>query len=314
MDEFSLIRRYFDRQPQGVALGIGDDGAIIDSEAGFQQIHVIDTLVEGTHFLTTMSASDIGYRAVAVNASDIAAMGGVPKTMTLALTLTDAEEEWLHDFANGLFACADEHGIELVGGDTTRGPCTTVTIAMTGYVKTGSALLRSGAKVGDGIFVSGTLGDAAGGLRLLQENLRQESVLLESTSDAFLLSRFLRPTARVGLGQSLLGIASAAIDVSDGLLGDLGKLLDASNCGGSLDIDRLPISEPLTQRFSHDDQYQMAMCGGDDYELCFTSSADIGRQDCVVTRIGSVTDGKGIRCYMHGDVVDFTDKGYRHFK
>jgi thiamine-monophosphate kinase len=170
MDEFDLIRRYFDRQhdSSGVVIGIGDDGAILQPDPDKQQIHVIDTLVEGVHFPAGTRPFDIGYRVVAVNLSDIAAMGGRPRWMTLALTLSDADDQWLESFSEGLFDAAGEHDVRLVGGDTTRGPVITVTVTIIGEVDADRALLRSGAQAGDGVFVTGTLGDAAAGLQLLQ--------------------------------------------------------------------------------------------------------------------------------------------------
>jgi thiamine-monophosphate kinase len=305
MDEFQLIRRYFDRHYDnaGVVIGIGDDGAVLSPSENHQQIQVIDTLVEGVHFPPQTHAADIAYRAVAVNVSDVAAMGGSPRWMTLALTLSSSEHDWLRSFSKGLFEAADEFGVALVGGDTTRGPVVVVTVTVTAEIRNDEALLRSGAQVGDGIFVSGCVGDAAAGLSLIQ---RGENV-------PYLSQRFLRPTPRIALGQALVGRASAAIDVSDGLLGDLAKLLAASGKGGEIDLERLPVSSALRAKFSAAEQHQFALCGGDDYELCFTARPAAVQDMEGITRIGTVIASRDLVCRHHGDIVEVDASGYRHF-
>ncbi len=306
MDEFELIRRFFDRQKNmaGVSTGIGDDGAVLTPNSNQQQVQVIDTLVEGVHFPRDTSPADIAYRAVVVNLSDIAAMGGRPRWMTLALTLSDASEPWVDSFARGLFAAADEYGVALVGGDTTSGPIVTVTVTITGDVETGAALLRSGARTGDAIYVTGTLGDAAAGLKLLQRG----------TPDKILLQRFLRPTPRIDTGRALVGKATAAIDISDGLVGDIKKLLTASNVGGEIDLENLPLSDSLREHFEPDEQRHLALTGGDDYELCITAAANAVAGIPGMTKIGTVVEMAGLTCRLHGDVVDVDDSGYRHFQ
>lgn len=306
VDEFELIRRYFDRRgsQRGVVTGIGDDGAVVRPDTEFDQIQVVDTLVERVHFPIDTDPSDIAYRAVAVNLSDIAAMGGLPRWMTLALTLPEASERWVRDFARGLFAAADEFDVKLVGGDTTSGSSLVVTVAMTGEVERGGALLRAGARPDDTIYVTGTLGDAAAGLELLQRGER----------DAFLAERFLRPTARIEAGRSLIGKASAAIDISDGLVGDLKKLLRASGVGATVDIERLPISAALAERVSASEQHRLALTGGDDYELCFTANAVAVAETAGITAIGTVTAASELILRLDGDVVECDNSGYRHFK
>jgi thiamine-monophosphate kinase len=224
--------------------------------------------------------------------------------MTLALTLPDVDEQWLESFAAGLFEAADEFDVVLVGGDTTAGPLAVVTVNISGDVRCGEALLRSGAQAGDTIYVTGTVGDAAAGLELLQ---RGES------NDA-LVQRFLRPTARIEIGESLVGNASAAIDVSDGLAGDLRKLLAASGVGGELELDSLPISDALRSVGSAEQQFEWALCGGDDYELCFTAKENAIANIAGISRIGRVTQSGGLVCTLHGDVVEVNDSGYRHFQ
>jgi thiamine-monophosphate kinase len=306
VDEFALIRRYFDRKAGApdVVTGIGDDGAIVVPAAGRHQVQVIDTLVEGVHFPPTSNASDIGYRVVAVNLSDIAAMGARPRWMTLALTLPQKDERWIEAFADGLFVAAAEHDVTLIGGDTTSGDAVVATVHITGDVDPDRALLRSGARVGDRIFVTGTCGDAAAGLQLLSRG----------ESDDFLLRRFWRPTARVHAGMRLAGYATAAIDVSDGLLGDLKKLLEASGVGALIDIERVPLSTAMRSRFDTDEQRHLALTGGDDYELCFTAGDTPLPHDLAATAIGTVTATGELQCRFDGAVVDFDDSGYRHFQ
>jgi thiamine-monophosphate kinase len=303
VDEFELIRRYFarDAQASDVIVGIGDDGAVLELAPGIQQVQVIDTMVEGVHFPSDMAAADVGYRVVAVNLSDIAAMGAKPRWMTLALTLADQDESWVDQFAAGLFDAAREYDVELVGGDTTSGKVIVATVHMTGVVEEGAALLRSGANVGDTVFVTGTVGDAAAGLALLRDGEREE----------YLQRRFLRPRARVAKGRELIGQASAAIDLSDGLVGDLRKLLDASGVGADIDIECIPTSETLRQRFTAEEALEFALTGGDDYELLFTGPADIEIDDA--TPIGMVTAGTDLRCRLNGELVEVNDAGYRHF-
>jgi thiamine-monophosphate kinase len=303
VDEFELIRRYFarDAQASDVIVGIGDDGAVLEPGPGIHQVQVIDTMVEGVHFPSDMAAADIGYRVVAVNLSDIAAMGATPRWMTLALTLADQDESWVDQFAAGLFDAAREYDVELVGGDTTSGKVIVATVHMTGVVEEGAALLRSGAKVGDTVFVTGTVGDAAAGLALLRDSEREE----------YLQRRFLRPRARIAKGRELIGQASAAIDLSDGLVGDLRKLLDASGVGADIDIECIPTSEKLRQRFTAEEALEFALTGGDDYELLFTGPADIDIDDA--TPIGMVTAGSDLRCRLNGKLVEVDDAGYRHF-
>ena len=307
VDEFELIRRYFVRENdvRGVVCGIGDDGAVLQPDPGRELVTVIDTLVAGVHFPESTDAFDIGYRAVAVNLSDIAAMGARPRWMTIALTLAAADDEWLQRFADGLRMAAGEHDLGLVGGDTTSGDCVVVSVQITGDVAAGSALLRSGAQVGDTIYVTGFIGDAAAGLELINSG----------SPDSYLSARFLRPTARVAYGQALVGRATAVIDISDGLYGDLHKLLLASDVGAEIDLAALPLSNALQSKFDVGAQREYALTGGDDYELCFTAPAGQlpDPDNLEVTPIGTVTDGDGIICRENGNVIPYEDSGYLHF-
>ena len=308
MNEFELIRRHFfaPDDAAGVVTGIGDDGAVVEPEPGRELIFVIDTLVEGVHFLADTDPEDIGYRAVAVNLSDIAAMGGRPRWMTLALTLRDASDDWVGQFSQGLRAAAAEHDVALIGGDTTRGGSVVVSVQITGDIESGTSILRSRASPGDTIFVTGSVGDAAGGLELLRDG----------RPDPYLSSRFLRPTARIEYGQSLVGIATAAIDVSDGLFADLQKLLAASGYGGEIDLNKIPVSAELRSCFDDAAVRRLALCGGDDYELCFTAHpGDLPNSgDLPITAIGRVTASNELITFDAGSVVDFSDTGYLHFQ
>jgi thiamine-monophosphate kinase len=308
VDEFEIIRRYF-KPPAylpNVIVGVGDDGAILQPDTQKELCVVIDTLVAGTHFPLGLDAADIGYRAVAVNLSDIAAMGALPRWMTLALTLVDANETWLEGFAAGLFEAAGEHAVQLVGGDMTRGEQLVVTVQMGGDLLPGEAVRRDGAQPGDTIFVTGTLGDAAAGLRRIAAGDR----------DNFLARRFARPTARVHLGHRFTPEVNAAIDISDGLIADLGKILEASNAGAEVYLDSIPLSPQLLETEGREQALLDAMGGGDDYELCFTMPKSLlnPKIRTPITAIGTVTDSGSMQLFDNGNSVTFSDGGYRHFQ
>ena len=307
MDEFELIRRFFSRPADSasVVTGVGDDGAVIRPAEGKELVTVIDTMVAGTHFPATLSARDVGYRIVAVNLSDIAAMGAEPRWMTLALTLAESDPAWLAAFAEGLYEAAAEYGVALVGGDTTKGGQLVVSVQMSGELEPGTALYRSGAKDGDTIYVTGTLGDAAAGLKLMAEGSVEHP----------LARRFACPTARVCAGTALAGVAHAMIDLSDGFVADLSKLLEASGVGAEVDLQHLPLSNELLDAVGRDQALQFAMHGGDDYELCFTvpESRLPGTIAEEVTAIGRVTAVPGLVCRDGDSVVPVDDTGYRHF-
>lgn len=299
MGEFDLIRRFFQRPVRRAALGVGDDCALLAPAPGKQLAVSSDMLVEGRHFFADVDPRLLGHKSLAVNLSDLAACGARPLAFTLALSLPRADAAWTEAFAAGLLALADAHGCELVGGDTTQGPLN-ICITVFGEVPPGQALLRSGARAGDDIWVSGSLGDA----RLALEALLGHTTLPPGTLAAA-RQRLEAPTPRVALGQALLGIASSALDVSDGLLGDLGHILEQSRVGASLDTRLIT---PLLDAGRHtplaiDLLHQCTLSGGDDYELCFTAPAD--RRDAVqaagrdsatrVTRIGCIEEQPGLR-------------------
>ncbi|MET3495140.1 thiamine-phosphate kinase [Variovorax boronicumulans] len=299
MGEFDLITRYFKRPAKRSPLGVGDDCALLAPAPGMQLAVSCDMLVEGRHFLSTVDPARLGHKALAVNLSDLAACGAKPLAFTLALALPGVDEHWLEGFSRGLFALADEHGCELVGGDTTRGPLN-ICITVFGEVPAGAALLRSGARAGDDIWVSGSLGDA----RLALEVFRGTLAL---PADVFTQARarMEQPAPRVALGQALRGIASSAVDVSDGLVGDLGHILGSSNLGATLDVDAATgtVAAAGTPGLSADMLRTCALSGGDDYELAFTAPPSAraaveqaGKDSATrVTRIGRIEAEPGLR-------------------
>ena len=304
MSEFDLIARYFTRPAARAVLGVGDDCALLQPAPGMQLAISSDMLVEGRHFFAHVDPVTLGHKALAVNLSDLAACGATPLAFTLALALPNIDEAWLQGFSSGLWALAEQHSCELVGGDTTQGPLN-ICITVFGEVPRGQALLRSGAQVGDDLYVSGTLGDARLGLEAL---LGQLSLSPHELAQARV--RLEQPTPRVALGQALRGIATAAIDISDGLVGDLGHLLKASAVGAQMDtsiaitlIANSPRNGLQSSLFSAPKALACVLAGGDDYELAFT--APFSRRQAVeaasktsqtpVTRIGQIEQAPGLR-------------------
>lgn len=315
MDEFALIEKVLKPiagSRDDVVLGIGDDGAVVQPSPGEELVVVADTIVAGVHFPPELAAADIGYRAVAVNLSDIAAMGAEPRWATLALTIPDSEESWLREFARGLHDALAAVEVALIGGDTTRGPLT-VTVQIIGSVPRGKALTRDGARPGDTIYVSGTLGDAAAGLAILQRGGPK------TAAEQVLVSRFKRPTPRIALGQALRGIATSCIDISDGLLADLQHIAHRSGCGARIHADLLPLGPELLAGTDARSALHWAAAGGDDYELCFTIPNDgcpeILRHLAPWHRIGAMTSVAGeVALLDHEDQpIILGRSGYRHF-
>ncbi|MFT4824617.1 MAG: thiamine-monophosphate kinase [Halioglobus sp.] len=302
--EFSLIARYFSSLGRGpdVDLSVGDDCAILRLQPNERLATSVDTLVSGVHFPEDAFPEDLGFRAVAVAVSDLAAMGARPIGMTLALTLPEADDFWLNAFSNGLAAAVQAFNIPLIGGDTTRGPLT-LTVQVLGALPLDQGLLRSGAVAGDQVCVSGPLGDAAGALAFMEGSWTPDAKHAD-----YLWERFYRPLVKIELGRSLLGVAHAAIDISDGLLADAGHIADASGVGISIDPALVPQSEALRSHSSPDQSLLWALTGGDDYELCFTLPAEQATPEGCV-RIGEVIAGKGVNCGIDID----TPTGYRHF-
>lgn len=316
MDEFTLIRHYFAHGGAvrtDVTLGIGDDAALLKLPEGCELAVTTDTLVAGVHFPAGLDPQALGHRALAVNLSDLAAMGAEPAWLLLSLTLPEANQEWLAGFSAGFFALAKRYSASLVGGNLARGPLN-ISITAQGFVPAGRALLRRGARAGDAVCITGQLGDAAAGLQHIQTG--------SFDPDDACVRAFCFPEPRIAAGIALRGIASAAIDVSDGLLADLAHLLEADNLGATLDLAALPLSARL--RATHDlaAARQRALIGGDDYELCFTLpearlpelQARLAACQCAVTRIGSVDAAAGLRLRDENGVVQsIAAAGYRHF-
>ncbi|HQR49794.1 MAG TPA: thiamine-phosphate kinase [Steroidobacteraceae bacterium] len=314
LGEFDLIERYFTRRPRrsDVLLGVGDDAALLEVPPGRALVAATDTLVEGRHFLADAPARSVGHQALAVNLSDLAAMGADPAWALLSLSIPEVREDWLAEFAAGLYALADAHGVELVGGDTVRGPLV-VTVQALGFVDPAVALKRSGAQPGDLVYVSGTPGEAAAGLAALRRGARLDE-------QHPLQHRYLYAEPRLALGRALRGRATAAMDVSDGLLGDLGKLCAASRVGATVELDALPVSAALRAAHGREECEQFVLSGGDDYELLFTlPAAEAGRYEVAlrktlaITRIGRIVAGHAVRCERAGVAVDVASQGYDHF-
>ncbi|AKA39460.1 thiamine-phosphate kinase [Yersinia ruckeri] len=318
--EFDLIARYFDRfrsNRRDVELGIGDDCALLT--VGEKQLLAIstDTLVSGIHFLPDIDPADLGYKALAVNLSDLAAMGADPAWLSLALTLPEVNEPWLQAFSDSLFDQLNYYGMQLIGGDTTSGPLS-LTLTIQGLIPVGRALTRAGARIGDWIYVSGTLGDSAAGLAILQNQLRVE----DTKERAELINRHLRPQPRVLQGQALRDLANSAIDISDGLISDLQHILKASHCGARIELDALPYSDALKNNVEPEQALAWALSGGEDYELCFTvPEINRGALDVALshagagyTCIGQIAPvSEGIKFIRNRKSVDIDLRGFDHF-
>ena len=314
MSEFDLIRRHFTRATPNTLLGVGDDCALLRVSDGNVLAVSTDMLVCGTHFFADADPFWLGHKTLAVNLSDLAAMGATPRWATLALSLPNADEGWLEKFSAGFFALAKEYNVDLVGGDTTRGPLN-LCVTIIGEVNAQQALRRDGAKVGDEIWVSGTLGDAALALAHLQGK-----VCLSDADFAACAAALHQPNPRVGLGLALRGIAHSAIDISDGLLADLGHILDASKVGAQLELLAIPMSDVM--RAHKEFSRRCVLSGGDDYELCFTAAAHhhdellriAARLDLPLTRIGKIVAGNTCVVHdAHGATIQFESGGYEHF-
>ncbi|MEO8849768.1 MAG: thiamine-phosphate kinase [Casimicrobiaceae bacterium] len=321
MNEFALIARHFTRTPRnaGAVLGVGDDAAILAGEADNEWLATVDMMVEGRHFVADADPARLGHKLLAVNLSDIAAMGGRPRFALLAGALPDSDDAWLAAFASGLFAAAEAHGVDVVGGDTTRGP-RTLCVTLLGDAPRGTAIRRSGARAGDDVWISGTLGDAMLALAAIEGR-----IALSAGSLAHARARLDTPTPRVALGQRLRGFASAAIDVSDGLRGDLAHILEQSGVGASINRGELPRSKAMDEALGGDHRDVALHClvaGGDDYELCFTAS--VARREAIravgdelalrVTRVGTITvAGAFVLRDEQGRPLSPLPRAYDHF-
>ena len=309
MNEFDLIREYFTwpiKDPS-VTLGVGDDAALFNLEQGYQLVTTTDTLVEGVHFSASTPAKDIAHKSLAVNLSDIAAMGAKAKYFTLAIALPKINKSWLKEFSDSLRQLSMHYEVSLIGGDTTKGALT-ITITMIGIVESSKAMTRSGARPGDGVYVSGTIGDAGFCFWKLGNGLAPSNQELK---------RLNCPTPRVELGLALKNLASSCIDVSDGLEQDLSHILKASSVGAIIEVEKIPISEALHVHIKDTNNWSIPLCGGDDYELCFTVPEDneealkMVSESCNVniTKIGVVSELLGLQI----EGFDGPRKSYQHF-
>ena len=320
LSEFEVIRRFFTHRAASAVLGVGDDGAVVRASAGTELVITADMLVEGRHFMQNADARFLGHKSLAVNLSDMAAMGAAPRWATLALALPRVDARWLRAFAGGFMALARRHGVDLIGGDTTRGPLT-ICVQIMGEVPRGRALRRDGARAGDDVWLSGTVGDAALALALNRGRMK-----LPLRERARLEQRLHAPTPRVALGMALRGIARSAIDVSDGLAADLGHICECSGVNAEIEWERVPIARAARALRDQRLVQETALGGGDDYELCFTAPkarrAQVeraGRAAKVhLTRIGRITASARRKSTVtildaHGGPLTVRRRGYDHF-
>lgn len=309
LSEFNLIDRYF-KQAQltnaQTRLGIGDDCAIYAVPEGFELALTMDTMVEGVHFLPGCAAEALGHKLLAVNLSDLASMGAEPSAVLLALTLPAVDEAWLADFAQGLFGLAQRYQVDLIGGDTTRGPLT-LTLQAIGLLPCGRNLRRSAAQVGDVICVTGTLGDAGLGLKIAQGDFA--SPYAETA-----LAQFYRPEPQIAAGLVLRDLAHAGIDISDGLVADLWHITENSAVAAEINYEALPLSRAVKHYIATTGDWSLPLVAGDDYQLCFTLSPEkLVDLDFAYTAIGKITSGTGVAVYKHGVIQQLNRRGYEHF-
>ena len=308
VSEFALIQRFFTRQRvsnPSTLLGIGDDCALLSIPDGYELAVTTDTMVENVHFFAGTDPEQLGHKLLAVNLSDLAGMGAKPVSVTLALTLPKVDENWLTAFAKGFLNLAERYSVDLIGGDTTSGPLT-LTVQAMGLVPKGCALMRSTARPGDFIYMTGFLGDAGLGLKIKQG--------YDCANPEAALTRFNRPDPQIKAGQSLIGIANACIDLSDGLAGDLGHILEQSRVGACLDWEALPLSKAVQAYINETGDWSMPLSAGDDYELCFTVSPEQATQlTLAVAKIGIIESKPGLRLNKSGHIQALEVKGFEHF-
>jgi thiamine-monophosphate kinase len=316
LSEFDVIARYFTRAPRHTTLAVGDDAALLSVSAGNDLAASTDMLVEGVHFFPDVDAQALGHKALAVNLSDLAAMGARPRWAMLSLALPDADVQWLEGFSRGFFALADKHGVDLIGGDTTRGP-RNICVQIMGEVGRGKALRRDGAKIGDDIWVSGQLGDAAAAVAHRRGELNLAQAALDRCR-----TRLDWPTPRIALGLELSALAHSAIDVSDGLLGDLAHICERSGVGAKVEYSAVPCSADLRPLRDQARVVRAIVAGGDDYELCFTAAPSRAAEiealstmlDITLTRIGGIVEGDAVAVVdATGRTLTVKDKGFDHF-
>lgn len=308
ISEFTLIQRYFTQQRvtnPSTRLGIGDDCALLSIPDGFELAITTDTMVENVHFFAGADPEQLGHKLLAVNLSDLASMGAKPLSVTLALTLPAVDEQWLTAFSHGFLKLAERYSVDLIGGDTTSGPLT-LTVQAMGLVPKGRALMRSSARPGDFIYMTGLLGEAGLGLKIKQG--------YSCVDPEPALARFNRPEPQVESGQALIGIANACIDISDGLAGDLRHILTQSQVGACLDWQALPLSDAMQSYINNTGDWAMPLIAGDDYELCFTVSPEqVDNLTVAATKIGIIESQPGLRLNKSGIIQPLEAKGFEHF-
>lgn len=315
--EFDLISRYFTRAPRHASLGVGDDAALFCVAVGQEVAASTDMLVEGVHFFPDVDPCALGHKALAVNLSDLAAMGATPRWAMLSLALPSIDQKWLEEFSRGFFALADQYGVDLIGGDTTRGPLT-LNVQIMGEVAKGKALRRDGAKVGDEVWVSGTLGDAAAAVAHRRGELVLDAATLERCRN-----KLDWPAPRVALGRELIMLAHSAIDISDGLVGDLGHICERSHVGAVVEYAAIPASADLRALKNNPRVERAILAGGDDYELCFTADPSRAPQiaalaatlELALTRIGRIVAGDAVTVRNEaGGILPIEEGGFDHFR
>lgn len=308
LSEFSLIRRFFTQQRVAhptTRLGIGDDCALLSIPAAYELAITTDTMVENVHFFAGTDPEGLGHKLLAVNLSDLAAMGAKPLSVTLALTLPKVDENWLSAFARGFLNLAERYSVDLIGGDTTSGPLT-LTVQAMGLVPKDQALRRNSARPGDYIYMTGFLGDAGLGLKIKQG--------YDCAHPAAALTRFNQPNPQIEAGQGLIGIAHACIDLSDGLAGDLGHILTQSQVGACVDWEALPLSDAVRTYIDDTGDWVMPLTAGDDYELCFTVSPEQAHRLTIpATKIGIIESQPGLRLHKSGILQPLEVKSFEHF-
>lgn len=320
MSEQEIITRYFSKHSAGasVEVGIGDDGAVVRPPENSRLVITTDTLNEGTHFNPGCQPEYLGHKVLAVNLSDLAAMGAVPLWATLSLSLPHAEHDWLEGFSQGLFSLADRYGVRIIGGDLVKGPLS-ASMQATGYLKSDHVLTRSHAKPGDLIYVSGTIGDAALGLKL---RCHAKGYTVSKPDQEYFTRRLDRPEPRVDTGLGIVTCANAAIDISDGLLCDLQRILSMSQAGAQINLDQIPLSDAMQRQLRTDKDWAVVLSGGEDYELIFTANPECSdtihtvskKTNCLITRIGHVTKGSGIELLQANHRFTLPDElGFDHF-
>ena len=322
MSEFDLINQFFKTtnvKREDVLLGIGDDCAILSPPVGKQLAVSTDTLISGVHFPEMTTARDVGYKSLAVNLSDLAAMGAEPAWVSLAISLPEENLHWLESFMQGFNELAEKFNVALIGGDTTQGPLS-ITVNVTGFIEIDKCLKRSNANIGDSIFVTGTIGDAHVGLKAVLNKNSSEQAVYDSHID-YCIKRLNRPQPQVKAGQLLAEYSVAAIDVSDGVMADLQHICEASGVGAIINIDRLPVSEALMKFYKNKPEWKDIITAGDDYELCFTCPQSqvseiqktLKSYHVSMSCIGEITVETGIKCFDNNQLLNINHSGYQHF-